>query len=537
MILRKPYAFLIKHFRLLHAIITACMVYLTYRTYRIYSYLSSYIRNGTLKVEKTDINLVFNKFMFILPIVILVVLLILLVVMVRKHKPKTFYLANIIVYSLTLVVYLYIQTNLNEMQFVIVASQLVKLLKDFSEMLIIAQLITSVMCLIRALGLDLNKFDFNKDLLELDIEDVDNEEFEVSVDVESTDVTRVFKRRLRFLRYFYIENRTKIRLTLVLLVVLTLITIALNIIKRNDILKQYKPFTVGNMTALVTNAYLIKNDYLGNSLFEKDTKRLIAITLKIKSTKENDILNTAKTVLVIGKNTYYPTSNYNKKISDIGIIYGNQKLTNEYKNYVLVYEVPKSEIERTIKFKYLSSINTSKKKTTTSYVSINLYLNDIDKITNIEDKEINDIIKLNNEILKNSVLKINSIKTDDSFINKYQFCLEENECYNSVEYIVPTLNSTKDKKVLQIDANLVLDDDIDNPLVTNLGTLISNFSKLSYVLNGNAYTINSLENLKYNKTPKENIAYFEVPKEIENAEDIVFRIKIRNQEYRYKIEL
>ena len=89
MILRKPYAFLIKHFRLLHAIITICMVYLTYRTYKIYSYLSDYIRSGSLKVEKVDIDLIFNKTMFILPIVILLVLLILLIVMIRKHKPKS----------------------------------------------------------------------------------------------------------------------------------------------------------------------------------------------------------------------------------------------------------------------------------------------------------------------------------------------------------------------------------------------------------------------------------------------------------------
>ena len=537
MILRKPYAFLIKHFRLLHAIITVCMVYLTYRTYKIYSYLSDYIRSGSLKVEKVDIDLIFNKTMFILPIVILLVLLILLIVMIRKHKPKTFYFANIIVYSVTLAIYLYIQTNLNEMQFVIVSSQLVKLLKDFSEMVIIAQLITSALCLIRAIGLDLNKFDFNKDLLELDIDDVDNEEFEVSVEVESSDVTRVFKRRMRFLRYFYVENRTKIRLLLVLVVVLTGITIGLNFVKRTDVLKQHKPFTVGRMTASVTNAYLIKNDYLGNSIFEKDTRRLIVITLKARSTKKNDTINTAKTVLVIGKNTYYPTTEYNKEISDLGTVYANQKLTNEYKSYTLVYEVPKSEVERTIRFKFLSSIDTSKKKAQASYVSINLHLNNIDKITNVEDREIGKIVKLNNEVLKKTVLRIDNMKIDDTFVNKYLFCLEEEECINSVEYIVPTLNSTQDKKVLQIDAKFVLDEEIENPLATNLGTLISNFAKISYVLDGKAYTVNSLENLKYSKSPKDNIAYFEVPKEIYNAEDIVFRIKIRNQEYRYKIEL
>lgn len=537
MILRKPYAFLIKHFRLLHGIITACMVYLIMRSYKLFSFLGTYIKSGTLRLDKKDFSSLFNKPMFILPILIIVILLILLVVMIRKHKPKPFYFFNILVYALTFVLYFYIQSTMSEMQFVIVSSQVVKLLRDLSEMLVIAQLVTIGMCLIRALGLDLKKFDFNKDLVELDIDDVDNEEFEVSVNFDSTNITRLLKKKFRYFRYFYLENEKKFKFAFVLLLVIICTTIVLNIIKRNSISKQYTPFSVGQMTMQINDVYLVKNDYLGNSIYSKDTNRLVVVTLKVKSTKRNDVLNTARTALVVGRKTYYPTTEYNKQVSDLGVLYANQKLISDYRNYMLVYEIPTSEVSRTMRFKYLSSLEQEKKKLNENYTSVTLKYIDIDKITSVTDRQLGETIKLNPTILKNSVFELDTTEIAEYFDNNYRFCLGKGECYDSVEHIYPTLNSTQDKIVLKINAKLVMDDEISSSLATNLESVISSFGKITYVIGTKTKTYNSLEVLAYSKSKKDNIAYFEIPKEVLNARDIVLRIKIRNEEYRYNIEL
>ena len=60
MIIRKPYAFLIKHFRLIHAIMTICMGYLLYRSYLIYDYIKSYMATSMLAVNE-DITSSFDS--------------------------------------------------------------------------------------------------------------------------------------------------------------------------------------------------------------------------------------------------------------------------------------------------------------------------------------------------------------------------------------------------------------------------------------------------------------------------------------------
>ena len=82
-----------------------------------------------------------------------------------------------------------------------------------------------------------------------------------------------------------------------------------------------------------------------------------------------------------------------------------------------------------------------------------------------------------------------------------------------------------------------MDDEISSSLATNLESVISSFGKITYVIGTKTKTYNSLEVLTYSKSKKDNIAYFEIPKEVLNARDIVLRIKIRNEEYRYNIEL
>ena len=84
MILRKPYAILIKNFKLIHTIITICMVYLVYKTYLIYDYIRVFMKTDMLATEKDITGELFNLQMFLLPGIIIALLIILLIVMARK---------------------------------------------------------------------------------------------------------------------------------------------------------------------------------------------------------------------------------------------------------------------------------------------------------------------------------------------------------------------------------------------------------------------------------------------------------------------
>ena len=68
MILRKPYAFLIKRFRLIHIVMSFMMVYLAYKTGEAVKYFNDYISSDV--ILKSQASNYFNTIMFVIVILI-----------------------------------------------------------------------------------------------------------------------------------------------------------------------------------------------------------------------------------------------------------------------------------------------------------------------------------------------------------------------------------------------------------------------------------------------------------------------------------
>ena len=95
LILRKPYALLIKYFRLIHGILLALTSYLLYRTNIILNFLQEYISSDEIITGKDFTGELFTSLMFSLPFTVIIFLLILLWVMIYKKKKKLYYIYNI----------------------------------------------------------------------------------------------------------------------------------------------------------------------------------------------------------------------------------------------------------------------------------------------------------------------------------------------------------------------------------------------------------------------------------------------------------
>ena len=61
--------------------------------------------------------------------------------------------------------------------------------------------------LMRGLGFDIKKFNFQTDIKELEIESLDNEEFEFVLGDTSAKLARNSRKQIRRLRYFIVENK------------------------------------------------------------------------------------------------------------------------------------------------------------------------------------------------------------------------------------------------------------------------------------------------------------------------------------------
>ena len=85
MILRKPYGFLIKHFRMIHLVLTALYIYLAIKVNSLLSYYNNFISGKESKLNA--IKLVTNYYLIAI-IISIIICLIIYALMRYKKKPK-----------------------------------------------------------------------------------------------------------------------------------------------------------------------------------------------------------------------------------------------------------------------------------------------------------------------------------------------------------------------------------------------------------------------------------------------------------------
>ena len=105
MILRRPYAFLVKYFKLIHAILLLGSVFLVYKTYKIVSFLGSYIRNNNI-VQDSSAASQYVPFSIPLVTAIMAIICGIIIYLLRyKNKPIKTYLYILIFHTVMFIVF------------------------------------------------------------------------------------------------------------------------------------------------------------------------------------------------------------------------------------------------------------------------------------------------------------------------------------------------------------------------------------------------------------------------------------------------
>lgn len=533
MIFRKPYAILIKNFKLIHIVLTLFVCYLIYGTYSINSFFNEYMQGVMLPVGKGATDQLFSALFFIIPIFIIIFSIIMFFTMRKKEKPKALYTFLIIIYIVIIAMFNYTKTKVLYLEDNILPIKEIRLLSDISLMILLPQIILVGFLLVRSIGFDIKKFDFKKDLLDMDIQDADNEEFEVSFILDSNVFKRKFYKTIRDLKYIYLEN--KIIFIIISLVVISFFSYntyqKLNL--ESKILKENgEAFFVDNTTIQIKNSYITKKDYKDNLMTNGN---YVIVKLIVKASSLNTTLNFAKIQLKTGSNVYYPVENgLIKEFKDLGRVYSNEKLnTKEFQTYLLLYELPLGEKSNNITFRYVVDKNEDK----LNMITIALKPLKLDIETKTKNVKLNEEITLNDKILGKSKIKVNSIEQDNFFVNKYRYCASGGECYQSIEYIRPVLNSNVDKALLKISGELKYDEDFSIYGIKDFKSLISNFGTLVYKYNDKTYKVkNGISWVEPKKYKVKNEYYMEVNKNVLEASEVYMLIKIREKEYKFNLK-
>ena len=331
MVFRKPYAFLIKHFRLIHLVITAVLAYVVIQSNKIYSFIESCIDDHVNRYNALDyIN--YNVYIFI--VIGLILFGVIYWLFRYKDKPRNVYVISVFGY-IALGIYLFvIFSYFSGLPNNIIDQKVIRAYRDILLILLGFQYIVIIIMFIRGLGFDVKKFNFTKDIQELNITNEDGEEIEVDVNVDSNAIMRGIRKQKREFGYFLQEYRVFI-FGILAIIIFTVIYFGYNYFSVK--LKVYNQ----NETIGYVNNIVIKNSYYN---IDND-KNYIIINFDISKYGVEEKFNVNNLILKINKDEYSPNKNICYNFDNLGNCYKKQYITQDVKSYILVYEVNSLNLE------------------------------------------------------------------------------------------------------------------------------------------------------------------------------------------------
>lgn len=527
MILKKPYAFLIKRFRLIHLFLTFFIAYLLSRSFNIYSFLSRYVTNVYSTLGDASPSNYITTFMFLTCILIVAFSLSMYLLMRKKDKPSTLYVLLSIYYVAFLIVLIAYYVILKGMEGVSVSIKDAMIYRDIILIVTLPQIAFLVVSFIRGVGFDIKKFNFSKDLKELDIAEEDSEEFEFVLGVDSYKYKRFINRRIREFKYYVLENKFMFTILMGLAGVIFVLITILNLTVYNRVYGRNQRVNVNNLTLRVNNSYLTNMDYMGN-IIENGKYFLIVNTTFTNKSGNSTVLNLSSYELKTKHGTVTPTISRNNYFVDLGAGYQKEKIENGTDaTYILVYELNDNQKANKYTLHIIDQVNYKVGSINTKAKDVSLKPRIYDKITNVGTYYTGSPITMYDSLLENTSLQIDSFKFDSKFTYKYEACIRTS-CSNKTDVVVA--DAAKSKTLLILNGKLSLDK--SSTFAENRKTTLSFFDafvkiryddKIAYVTN---------------RTPKSLTEGFilEVDNGAKNAKNVDLVITVRNKEYVLKLK-
>ena len=526
MILRKPYAYIIKHFRLIHLIILATILFSIYTIGSMSGLVSTLISSRVYTYAGAEVYI--NKTIYTFILISLFLSTTVFWLLRQKKKPTNLYLGLIVYNIVSLVGYIYIYSVLNKMITVEVSIDTLQLLRDLLLLIRLPGYVFAGFCLIRGIGFNLKQFNFSKDIEELKIAEKDSEEFELIVGQNNYKYVRFIRRTIRELKYYVLENLVPI---IIVGIVLLAILGILGFRYYNQYLKKLKAQevkTINGITYVVNNAYITTEDFNGNKV--KDGSKFVIVDMSFNNTTTEDkTLNYNKIKLNYKELIWSATTTYNSNFYDMGVPYDPDTILpkSQMIDRTIIFEIPETTNTNNFTLRIEYGITNKEKSIISNYIKFEVNCRDAD----VEDKQIN--ISLNEFINTNVLdvnkfqLKVKNYNIQENFNSKYVVCDKDYNCVPYHELI--SANGMDNKTMLVLDVDDGIYEDAKFSLTFNsLARIVSNYAYISYIESNREYVE------KVSLVPQANVegkVFLLVDRRVLKASNLKLMLKFRNDTY------
>ena len=535
MILRKPYAFLIKYFKIIHLILAALMGYLLYKSYNVIEFFTESVANNYSAIASGQVaGLYINYFMYGAIILILLSLIAVYYLLSHKDKPRKFYMYAIIYYIVLFIVfslfYKYINTLTNET----ISSSSLRAYRDISILITLPQIFFVIYTFVTFTGFNIKKFNFGEDLKELEIKEDDNEEFEFTIGFKGYKTERNIRRFIREFGYYIRENSFIFTVILIITVIIVGTSVFLN---REVYNKSYsasdnvlhKTFGVSVLDSIVTNL-----SYNGEIL--KEGKYYVVLKMNVTNNAQtNETLDYSNFKLEVGNKQIKPNLEKSLYFKDFATPYYGEKITKSSSRIIgLIYEIDASEVSLNYKLKIYRGVSTKPGEIVAKYNEIKIKPVLVDKVADANEVELNEDLEFVYSNVGDTSFKVKSFQFAKSFQYSYDKC-EKDNCNTiddivSVDYTV--LGDYRMLIVLDYELNL----DKETAYYKGSSTVkdfVSNFMKIKYTIDDKIYYSKVIY-----QTPKSlsDKIVLQVKSDVNEADSVSLIFTVRNKNYIIKLK-
>ena len=530
MIIKKPYAFLIKKFRWIHGILFAMLVFLAVKSINIYTFFSDYATNHYYVMSSMLASEYIDLTLFVVTILAVLVSALIYFILSLKNKDRKTYVFLCLYYIILFVYFIYMLSIFQNLQSKSLGIETVRAIRDISVIVSLPQIVFLFIICGRTLGFNLKQFDFKKDLEELQIDTKDYEEVEVEFGKNNYKTARFLRKTLRLTKYFILENKFIVTVLASIIVLATSLAIFVNIKIYNVSYNENVEILANNVYYTVMSSYVTDKD-INDNVITKD-KKYVLIKIKANNkTTTNYNLYRETFRLELNNTMLIPTFGLDNKFIDVGKTYSPFEIkSGETKEFIIVFELDNSvnQSEFILKIKNYDYGNFTTLES--EYKDINIVPKYIDHDEDYGKLYLPIRLNLEETMLGKTNIVLNSYEIATTFKEKYEYCIEENNCMINTYIVKPISTGKGNLSVLKLRGRLDLDEGLYmNKYITNLGDLLSYFGKISYRYRGK-YKTASITKIP-TKLKTNEYSYVEVPSELAEANKIEIILTIRGIKY------
>lgn len=518
MILRKPYAFIMKNFRKIHIVFFIIAGIIFFQNSQVQNFVKEFLSTNSYNSSIESIGSYISILNYLLMLLLIAISVALMYVLHLKKKPWKAYLlpfvAYIFLFGVTIAVASYFNNYGDESTLVAIRT-----ISQLLQMASLFQYVIFIMLFIRIAGIDLKKFDFKNDPEFLEIKEEDREEFEVNVEIDKDRIVRFFKKQWRFATYAY-QAHPIIFNTLFAVIILSLFGYTyyyFGVLHKTY--KQGNTFSALNYQIRIEESYFTDKDYRGVDI--SNTKDYLAIVVRMKNNGGKRTINLNRFHLLNKSHAYSYMKGHDASFKDLGSTLPEREFKpGEEVKFYLVFEVDKNLSNSNFTLYYQDILGSNK----LLYRKIKLKPIDLHEIKTVKTKEKNQKITLSGVSVNNKTIELLDASIGDSATYSYLGCGLQSCSVQSKQYSNPS-----GKVLTLLFASMDFDDTEFIEFTETYGSIVYQLGK-----NKKKKTI-QIKGIITDDYLGKNI-YVNVPNEIENATSISVIYTIRNQAYEYKIK-